>query len=93
MAKKKDKALGNHASLGIWFDTAEGVDYMLSKGFLVSQKFIGSVERRELKRKRCFRCQRFGHLRMVMQGNASMWTLRWPTRARTMPPGRKSPVP
>jgi hypothetical protein len=34
--KKKDKALGNHASLGIWFDTAEGVDYILSKGFLVS---------------------------------------------------------
>jgi hypothetical protein len=25
---KKDKALGNHASLGIWFDTAEGADYI-----------------------------------------------------------------
>ena len=60
--KKKDKALGRHASLGIWFDTAEGVDYILRKGFLVSQRFIGSIERCELKRKRCFRCQRFGHL-------------------------------
>ncbi|OQE00248.1 hypothetical protein PENVUL_c055G06446 [Penicillium vulpinum] len=60
--KKKDKALGKFASLGIWFDTAEGVDYILGKGFLVGRRFIDSVERCEPKRKRCFRCQRFGHL-------------------------------
>lgn len=60
--KKKDKTLGDHASLGIWFDTAEGVEYILAKGFLVGQRLIDSVERCELKRKRCFRCQRFGHL-------------------------------
>ncbi|OQD71744.1 hypothetical protein PENPOL_c001G07074 [Penicillium polonicum] len=60
--KKKDKALGYHASLGIWFDSAEGVDHILDKGFLAGRRFIDSVERCELKRKRCFRCQRFGHL-------------------------------
>lgn len=59
--KKKDKALGKFASLGIWFDTAEGTDFILENGFIVGQRFIGSVERCELKRKRCFRCQRFGH--------------------------------
>jgi hypothetical protein len=60
--KAKDKALGKFASLGIWFDSQEGVDYMLRKGFLVSGQLITSVERREIKKKRCFRCQRFGHL-------------------------------
>lgn len=60
--KKKDKALGKFASLGIWFDSAEGADWMLNNGLLVSQRYIGSVERCEIKKKRCFRCQRFGHL-------------------------------
>ncbi|KAI9045184.1 uncharacterized protein KD926_009598 [Aspergillus affinis] len=32
--KKKDKALGDYASLGIWFDSTEGVDYVLGKGYL-----------------------------------------------------------
>ncbi|KAJ9481484.1 hypothetical protein VN97_g11989, partial [Penicillium thymicola] len=60
--KKRDKALGMFASLGIWFDSAEGADCILDKGFLVGQRYIGSVERREIRKKRCFRCQRFGHL-------------------------------
>ena len=60
--KKKDKALGKFASLGIWFDSAEGADWMLNNGLLVGQRYIGSVERCEIKKKRCFRCQRFGHL-------------------------------
>lgn len=60
--KAKDKALGKFASLGIWFDSAEGAEHMLSSGFLVNQHYIPHVERREIKRKRCFRCQRFGHL-------------------------------
>ncbi|KAJ5865147.1 uncharacterized protein N7529_007063 [Penicillium soppii] len=60
--KKKDKALSNFASLGIWFDSAEGADWVLSNGFLAGQRYIGSVERCEIKRKRCFRCNRFGHL-------------------------------
>jgi hypothetical protein len=60
--KRKDKALGKFASLGIWFDSAEGAEYMLNNGLVVGQRYIGSVERREIKKKRCFRCQRFGHL-------------------------------
>jgi hypothetical protein len=59
--KNRDKVLGKFASLGIWFDTAEGANFLLDKGFLIGRRFIGSVERCELKRKRCFRCQRFGH--------------------------------
>jgi hypothetical protein len=58
---KKDQTLGDHASLGIWFDNAEGVDYILGTGFLVGQRYIGSVKLYELKRKRRFRWQRFGH--------------------------------
>ncbi|THC87583.1 hypothetical protein EYZ11_012972 [Aspergillus tanneri] len=60
--KRKDKELGKFASLGIWFDSAEGAEYILNNGLLVGQRYIGSVERREIKKKRCFRCQRFGHL-------------------------------
>jgi hypothetical protein len=60
--KRKDKMLGKFASLGIWFDSAEGAEYILNNGLLVGQRYIGSVERREIKKKRCFRCQRFGHL-------------------------------
>jgi hypothetical protein len=60
--KRKDNILGKIASLGIWFDSAEGAEYILNNGLLVGQRYIGSVERREMKKKRCFRCQRFGHL-------------------------------
>ncbi|KAJ5138858.1 uncharacterized protein N7515_003706 [Penicillium bovifimosum] len=63
--KAKDKALGKFASLGIWFDSAEGAEHMLRSGFVVSQHYIPQVERREIKKKRCFRCQRFGHLPML----------------------------
>jgi hypothetical protein len=60
--KAKDKALGKFASLGIWFDSAEGAEHMLRSGFVVSQHYIPYIERREIRKKRCFRCQRFGHL-------------------------------
>jgi hypothetical protein len=60
--KRKDKILGKFASLGIWLDSAEGAEFILNDGLLVGERYIGSVERREIKKKRCFRCQRFGHL-------------------------------
>jgi hypothetical protein len=60
--KARDKPLGKFASLGIWFDSAEGAERILDRGLLVGQRYIDSVERREIKKKRCFRCQRFGHL-------------------------------
>lgn len=60
--KEKDEVLGKFASLGIWLNSAEGAEYILNNGLLVGQRYIGSVERCEIKKKRCFRCQRFGHL-------------------------------
>jgi hypothetical protein len=35
--KKKDKELGKFASLGIWFDSAEGAEWLLVNGLLVGQ--------------------------------------------------------
>ncbi|KAK9847033.1 hypothetical protein MYU51_021135 [Penicillium brevicompactum] len=60
--KRKDKILGKFASLGIWFDSTEGAERILNNGLLVGQRYIGSVEHREIKKKRCFRCQSFRHL-------------------------------
>ncbi|KAJ5808858.1 hypothetical protein N7474_010127 [Penicillium riverlandense] len=42
--KKRDKVLGNFASLGIWFDTAEAAQWIVDNGLLVGQRYIGSVE-------------------------------------------------
>ncbi|CAG7955307.1 unnamed protein product [Penicillium salamii] len=39
--KKKDKILGKFASLGIWFDSAEGAERILNNGLLVGQRYIG----------------------------------------------------
>jgi hypothetical protein len=60
--KTKDKPLGKFALLGIWFDSPEGAEHMLRKRFLINGQLITTVVRREIKKKRCFRCQRFGHL-------------------------------
>ena len=60
--KKRDKVLGTFATLGIWFDSADGAQWMIDDGLLLDESYIGRVEKCEIKRKRCFRCQRFGHL-------------------------------
>ncbi|KAJ5346168.1 hypothetical protein N7452_004172 [Penicillium brevicompactum] len=39
--KRKDKVLGKFASLGIWFDSAEGAERILHNGLLVGQRYIG----------------------------------------------------
>jgi hypothetical protein len=54
--KAKDKALGKFASLGIWFDSIEGAEYMLRNRFLVSGQYIARMERRDIKKKRYYRC-------------------------------------
>jgi hypothetical protein len=78
--KRKNKVLGKFASLGIWFDSAEGAEYILDNGLLVGQRYIGSVERREIKKMRFFRCQRsdtwHGHAKKprdaaIVQANTS----------------------
>jgi hypothetical protein len=60
--KQSDKPLGVTASLGMWFDTAEAAGWAVANGLLYGQRYIGSVEVYQLKRKRCHRCQKFGHL-------------------------------
>jgi hypothetical protein len=60
--KRPDKPLGVHASMGIWFNTAEAAEWMVNNGLLFGRQYIGSVERYQIKQKRCYRCQRFGHL-------------------------------
>lgn len=72
--KKRDKMLGTFASMGIWFDSEEAVQWMIDTGVLNDQRYIGRVEKCEIKKKRCFRCQGFGS--MVVQGNPPMWPLR-----------------
>jgi hypothetical protein len=60
--KKKDTPLGRSASLGIWFDTAEAAEQAIQNGLIFGQRFITSIELYRMERKRCFRCQGFGHL-------------------------------
>jgi hypothetical protein len=60
--KKKDRPLGQSASLGIWFNTAEAAESVVLDGLLVGQRWIGSVEPYRVELKRCHHCQRFGHL-------------------------------
>lgn len=60
--KKKDHPLRTSASLGIWLNTPEAAEYLIANGLLVDQRYIGSVEPYRIDRKRCHRCQQFGHL-------------------------------
>ena len=60
--KRPDKPLGAHASMGIWFNTAEAAEWIVNNGMLFGQQYLGSVEYYQIKQKRCYRCQKFGHL-------------------------------
>ena len=60
--KSKGKELGRSASLGIWFDTPEAAEQVINQGLLVGQRYISSVEAYQVKKKRCHRCQAYGHL-------------------------------
>lgn len=60
--RNKDKPLGTSASLGVWFDTPEAAEWTINNGLVCGQRYIGSVEAYQVKKKRCHRCQGFGHL-------------------------------
>src|ERR1700722_11271905 len=49
--KKRDSALGAAASLGIRFDSPEAAEWALRDGPLFGQRYVGSVEPYENKRK------------------------------------------
>ncbi|EED11858.1 conserved hypothetical protein [Talaromyces stipitatus ATCC 10500] len=60
--KKKDRPLGKSASMGIWLNTPEAAELIISNGLLVRQRYIGSVELYKVELKRYHHCQKFGHL-------------------------------
>lgn len=60
--KKRDKELGTFASMGIWFNSLEVAEWMLDNGLLIYRRYIGRVGKFKIRKKQCFRCQRFGHL-------------------------------
>jgi hypothetical protein len=62
LAEEEEKPRGKFASLGTWFDLLDVAKWITDSGLLVGEIYIGTVERCEIKRKRCFRCQGFGHL-------------------------------
>jgi hypothetical protein len=68
--KKQEKQLGAHASMGIWFTTAEAANWVINNGLLLGQQYIGSVVHYQIKQKRCYRCQRFGHLAFACKEQA-----------------------
>ena len=43
-------------------DEARDTELVLDNGLLVDQRYIENIAKCEVKRKRYFRCQRFGHL-------------------------------
>ena len=60
--KSKDKPLGRSASLGIWLNTTEAAEWVVYNGLLFGQRYIGSIQHYQMKKKRCHRCLGFGHL-------------------------------
>jgi len=60
--RRKDTPLRKHASLGIWFDSPNAVEWAIRNGVLFGRQYIGSIEPYEPKRKRCHRCLDIGHL-------------------------------
>jgi hypothetical protein len=60
--KKKDRPLGKSATMGIWLNTPEAAELIINNGLLVGQRYIGSVEPYKVELKRCYHCQKFGHL-------------------------------
>jgi hypothetical protein len=49
--KKKDKLLGKSASLKIWLKTPEAAEWIINNGLIVGQRYIGSIEPYQIKRK------------------------------------------
>lgn len=78
--KKKDRPQGRSASMGIWLNTPEAAESIINNGLLVGQRYIGSVEPYRVERKRCYHCQRFGHL---------AWSCEEQVKCGHCPPGIK----
>lgn len=87
--KKKDRPLGQSASLGIWFNTPEAAKSVIEEGLVVGQRYIGSVEPYQVELKRCYRCQRFGHLAWSCKERAKCGHCSGQHEQRHCPPGSR----
>jgi hypothetical protein len=54
--KRQDKQLGAAATLGVWFESAEAAQWTVNNGLVFGQRFVGSIEHHQFKKKRCYRC-------------------------------------
>jgi len=85
--KRQEKELGRSATLGIWFDTKEGADWVLYNGLVFGQKYVGSTEAYQTKKKLCHKCARRGHLARTCQEQSRCGFCAGNHERRDCPPG------
>jgi hypothetical protein len=85
--RKPDKPLGMYASMGIWLDTPEAAEWIVNNGLVFGQRYVGSIEHYQIKRKRCYRCQRFGHLAWSCKERARCGHCAGEHERKSCPPG------
>lgn len=88
--KPRDKPIGKHGSLAIWFDTREAAEWTMDNGLLVGQRYIGSLMPYQLKERRCYRCQAFGHLAWACKEKARCGHCAAEHELRNCPPGMRA---
>ncbi|XP_024085695.1 uncharacterized protein LOC112128124, partial [Cimex lectularius] len=87
--KPRDKPIGKHGSLAIWFDTREAAEWTMDNGLLVGQRCIG-VTPYQFKERRCYRCQGFGHLAWACREKARCGHCAGEHELRHCPPGARA---
>lgn len=85
--KRPDKPLGVHASLGIWLNTPDAAEWVVNNGLVFGQRYDGNIEHYQIERKRCYRCQGFGHLARSCQERARCGHCSGEHERRNCPPG------
>lgn len=90
LRKDKENAIGKHGSLGIWFDTREAAEWLMDRGLLVGRTHVGSVVPYQVKEKRCYRCQGFGHLAWACKEPARCGHCTGDHDRRSCPPGMRA---
>jgi hypothetical protein len=88
--RRKDKSPSRSSSLGIWFDTPQAAEWIINNGLIVGQRYIGSIEPYQVKKKRCHRCQRFGHLAWSCKEKPRCGHCTGEHERRNCPPGVKA---
>lgn len=84
--KSRDKPIGKHGSLVIWFDTREAAEWTMDNGLLVRQTCV-RMEPYKFKERRCHRCQGFGHLAWACREKARCGHCAGEHELRHCPPG------